>query len=45
METGIADAVPEANHLVLQLSGLMWLAAFGLFVAEHAPMLLSASRR
>jgi len=41
----LAEAVPEAYHLVLLLSGLMWLAAFGLFVAEHAPMLLSASRR
>ena len=39
----LADFVPEAYHVLLALSGLAWLVAFGLFVIEHAPMLLTRS--
>lgn len=39
----LADFVPEAYHVFLALSGLAWLVAFGLFVIEHAPMLLAPS--
>lgn len=41
----LAEALPMAYHLVLLASGLLWLAAFGLFVAEHAGMLLTRSLR
>jgi len=39
----LAEFVPEAYHAFLALSGLAWLVAFGLFVVEHAPMLLMPS--
>lgn len=41
----LAEAIPQAYHPVLLSTGLLWLAAFGLFVAEHARMLLGASLR
>jgi uncharacterized protein involved in response to NO len=39
----LADLFPDAYHALLALSGLAWLLAYGLFVIEHAPMLLLAS--
>jgi uncharacterized protein involved in response to NO len=41
----LAEAMPSAYHLVLLLSGLLWLVGFGLFVAEHSRMLLTPSLR
>lgn len=41
----LAETIPEAYHLLLLASGLAWMAAFGLFVAEHARMLMGASLR
>jgi uncharacterized protein involved in response to NO len=41
----LADLVPEFYHPLLTLSAMGWLAAYGLFVAEHAPMLLRPSVR
>ena len=34
-----AELLPESYHLLLSMSGLAWLAAFGLFVIEYMPML------
>ena len=40
-----AEVFPEAYHALLVISGAAWILAFGLFVAEHGPMLLSSSLR
>lgn len=40
-----AEVFPEAYHTLLVISGAAWILAFGLFVAEHGPMLLSRSLR
>jgi len=39
----LADVFPEAYQALLALSGLAWLLAYGLFVLEHATMLLQPS--
>ena len=39
----LAELVPEQYHLILSASGVAWLAAYGLFVLEHGPMLVRAS--
>jgi uncharacterized protein involved in response to NO len=39
----LAELVPEHALTILGISALAWIAAFGLFVAEHAPMLLRPS--
>lgn len=39
----LAEIVPEQYHLILSASGVAWLAAYGLFVFEHGPMLVRAS--
>jgi uncharacterized protein involved in response to NO len=36
-----AEVIPSQYHLLLSLSGLCWLIAFGLFVVEYGPMLLT----
>lgn len=36
-----AEVVSEQYHLLLALSGVCWLIAFGVFVAEYGPMLVS----
>lgn len=36
-----AELIPAQYHLLLSLGALGWLAAFGIFVAEYGPMLLS----
>lgn len=41
----LAEALPGAYHLVLLVSGLLWLVAFSLFVVEHASLLLTPSLR
>lgn len=38
----LAEVIPEHYHLTLAVSGIAWMAAYGLFTAEHAPMLLRA---
>jgi uncharacterized protein involved in response to NO len=35
----LAELLPDNYHLILSLSGLGWIAAFGLFVLEHGPIL------
>jgi uncharacterized protein involved in response to NO len=35
-----AELVPDLYHPILTLSGTLWIAAYALFVLEHAPMLL-----
>jgi uncharacterized protein involved in response to NO len=35
-----AGALPQAYGVLLQLAGIAWIVAFGLFVVEYAPMLL-----
>jgi len=40
-----AEVFPEAYHTLLVISGGAWILAFGLFVAEHGPMLVSRSLR
>lgn len=40
----IADLLPEHYHALLSASALAWIVAYALFVAEHAPMLLSPRR-
>lgn len=40
-----AEAFPEAYQALLALSAAAWILAFGLFVVEHGPMLLSRSLR
>jgi uncharacterized protein involved in response to NO len=39
----MAEVLPNLYHPLLTLSGICWLAAFGLFVVEHAPILVKAS--
>lgn len=36
-----AELIPSQYHLLLSLSGACWLVAFGLFVLEFGPMLVS----
>lgn len=36
-----AEVVPSHYHVLLSLSGLCWLIAFGLFVVEYGPMLVA----
>lgn len=36
----VADLVPDLYLEVLELSALLWILAFGLFIVEHSPMLL-----
>jgi uncharacterized protein involved in response to NO len=36
-----AEIIPSQYHVLLSLSGLCWLIAFGLFVIEYGPMLVS----
>ena len=40
-----AELVPAHYHLLLELAGGAWLLAFGIFVAEYAPMLLRPNAR
>jgi uncharacterized protein involved in response to NO len=35
-----AGALPQVYGVLLQLAGIAWIVAFGLFVVEYAPMLL-----
>lgn len=39
-----AEIFPEGYHTILTASAVAWMAAFALFLAEHAPMLLGVSR-
>lgn len=39
----LAEFLPAYYHEILDFSGLAWVLAYGLFVAEHAPMLLRPS--
>ncbi|HVX81108.1 MAG TPA: NnrS family protein [Devosiaceae bacterium] len=39
----LAEMVPPAYHLLLDMSALAWIAAFALFTIEHAPILLRPS--
>jgi uncharacterized protein involved in response to NO len=39
----LAELAPDIYHPLLSASALGWIAAFGLFVVEHAPMLMRAS--
>lgn len=41
----LAELLPAYYHLLLEISAVAWIAAYVLFVAEHGPMLLGASRR
>ncbi|MNI99224.1 NnrS protein [compost metagenome] len=36
-----AELIPSQYHILLSLSGLCWLVAFGLFVVEYGPMLVT----
>jgi uncharacterized protein involved in response to NO len=36
-----AEMIPSQYHVLLAFSGLCWLIAFGLFVIEYGPMLVS----
>ncbi|MCB1444716.1 MAG: NnrS family protein [Rhizobiaceae bacterium] len=36
---------PDHAHEIYAVAGLLWLAAFGLFLTEHAPMLLRKRRQ
>ena len=40
----LAEIMPNFFHTLLALSALLWMAAFGLFVLEYAPMLLRKRR-
>lgn len=40
-----AGLFPEFASLIYSLSGIAWLAAFGLFVLEYGPMLIRVRRR
>jgi len=40
----LAEIFPDAYHPLLALSAGAWVAAFALFLAEYAPMLLSPAR-
>lgn len=39
----LAELAPAFYHIILGVSALAWIAAFGLFVVEYAPMLLAPS--
>ena len=39
-----AELLPSAYHLLLTVAGAGWLAAFGLFALEYAPMLMAPRR-
>ncbi|MEO8882912.1 MAG: NnrS family protein [Devosia sp.] len=39
----LAEFLPAYYHGILDFSGLAWILAYGLFVVEHAPMLLRPS--
>jgi uncharacterized protein involved in response to NO len=39
----LAELAPAYHHVILEVSAVAWIAAFGLFVVEHAPMLLAPS--
>lgn len=39
----VAEALPGLYHPILDASAMAWIVAYGLFVLEHAPMLLSRS--
>jgi uncharacterized protein involved in response to NO len=41
----IAELAPDYSHPILVLSAVGWIAAYGLFVAEHAPMLARPTAR
>jgi uncharacterized protein involved in response to NO len=41
----LAEAVPQFYHLLLDLSGGAWIAAFLLFLGEYGPMLVRARLR
>lgn len=36
-----AEMIPSQYHVLLSLSGLCWLIAFGMFVVEYGPMLVT----
>ncbi|WP_432345397.1 NnrS family protein [Shinella yambaruensis] len=40
----LGEVFPEASHLVYAASGLLWIAAFGLFCLEYAPILARKRR-
>ncbi len=40
-----AELIPSQYHVLLSLSGVFWLIAFGLFVIEFGPMLVSPDLR
>jgi uncharacterized protein involved in response to NO len=39
----LAEQLPDYSQAILSVSALAWIAAFGLFVLEHAPILLGPS--
>jgi len=39
-----AEILPEFYHPILATSGVAWIAAFAIFLAEHGPMLVTRSR-
>lgn len=41
----LADTLPQHYHALVSMSALGWLLGYALFVVEHAPMLLSRSRK
>lgn len=41
----VADLVPPATNTFLATAGLLWIAAFGLFVVEYGPMLATVRRK
>ena len=41
----LAELVPAGYYGILAFSGVAWIAAYALFVAEHAPMLLRPSHK
>jgi uncharacterized protein involved in response to NO len=41
----MAEVFPEAYQALLVISAAAWILAFGVFIVEHGPMLLSRSLR
>jgi uncharacterized protein involved in response to NO len=39
-----AELLPDQYHLLLEIAGASWLAAFGLYLIEYGPMLCRRSR-
>jgi len=39
-----AEIVPELYHPILVASGIAWIAAFAIYLVEHAPMLVAPSK-